>query len=433
MKTVDPYYEWLGIPPKDQPPNHYRLLGLELFEENRSVIDSAANRQMSFIKEYQAGADSELSQKLLNELSAARLCLLSASAKAAYDTQLRAQLRLQAAPAPVVPIPPSIRWRKESDSPPPLAPPDGRVPPSPLANANPLSAATGLDARPVPTSLDAKPTVVTRRWPGIGRQSKTGPSVLAVATAVVAVVTAVVAAILGFVMARSFGPEPSHPNDAVAHAQEQQPANMEEPEASVAEPVTASEPPTFSPPSEPDPEPARTAEPVDSQLPPPTMAVPITPKATQAVVPLGPVIVVESAEPAPASMKQPVLSPVIGPAAELPTITAPLPPPPVETLEQADKRLQAAAEQASSSTEHQAVAQELLSLADRAILDSQIELAKRVIERALAAARKSESDDLVKQATLVWSELEQPLTDEVKERARQRLRRKNETGFEQEP
>ena len=45
MKTVDPYYEWLGIPPKDQPPNHYRLLGLELFEENRSVIDAAANRR----------------------------------------------------------------------------------------------------------------------------------------------------------------------------------------------------------------------------------------------------------------------------------------------------------------------------------------------------------------------------------------------------
>lgn len=22
----DPYHKWLGIPPKDQPPNHYRLL-----------------------------------------------------------------------------------------------------------------------------------------------------------------------------------------------------------------------------------------------------------------------------------------------------------------------------------------------------------------------------------------------------------------------
>ena len=28
----DPYYRWLGIPPGEQPPNHYRLLGVQLFE-----------------------------------------------------------------------------------------------------------------------------------------------------------------------------------------------------------------------------------------------------------------------------------------------------------------------------------------------------------------------------------------------------------------
>ncbi len=244
---------------------------------------------------------------------------------------------------------------------------------------------------------------------------------LAVATGLMA---ATLAIILAFVLASSRRAEPTSPVDPVVQGPRELPAKTENPRSTpfVAEPVTASEPPTFSPLSEPNPEPARTAEPVDSQLPPPTMAVPTTPKATQAVVPLGPVIVVESAEPVPASMKQPVLSPVIGPSAELPTTTAPLPPPPVETLEQADKRLQAAAEQASSSAEHQAVGQELLSLADNAILDSQIELAKRIIERALAAARKSESDDLVKQVTSLWIELEQPLTDEVKQKARQRLR-----------
>lgn len=91
-KKFDPYYEWLGIPPKDQPPNHYRLLGIELFEENRNVIDTAANRQMSFIKEYQAGPHSELTQRLLNELAAARLCLLNKEQKAAYDEALRAKL-----------------------------------------------------------------------------------------------------------------------------------------------------------------------------------------------------------------------------------------------------------------------------------------------------------------------------------------------------
>jgi hypothetical protein len=88
-KTRDPYYQWLGIPPKDQPANHYRLLGLEIFEENRDVIAAAADRQMSFVKSYQCGEDSELSQKVLNELSAARLCLLNPQKKADYDKELR--------------------------------------------------------------------------------------------------------------------------------------------------------------------------------------------------------------------------------------------------------------------------------------------------------------------------------------------------------
>lgn len=93
----DPYYEWFGIPPKDQPPNLYRLLGIELFEENRRVIDTAANRQMSFIKEYQAGEHSELTQRILNELSTARLRLLNKETKAAYDKDLRDALKTKEA------------------------------------------------------------------------------------------------------------------------------------------------------------------------------------------------------------------------------------------------------------------------------------------------------------------------------------------------
>ena len=33
--TLDPYHRWLGIQPKDQPPNHYRLLGVELSNPTR--------------------------------------------------------------------------------------------------------------------------------------------------------------------------------------------------------------------------------------------------------------------------------------------------------------------------------------------------------------------------------------------------------------
>ena len=43
----DPYHKWLGIAPKDQPPHHYRLLGIDAFEDDRDVIDSAANRVMT--------------------------------------------------------------------------------------------------------------------------------------------------------------------------------------------------------------------------------------------------------------------------------------------------------------------------------------------------------------------------------------------------
>ena len=37
----DPYREWLDIPPADQPPNYYRLLGLSLYEGDCAAIAHA--------------------------------------------------------------------------------------------------------------------------------------------------------------------------------------------------------------------------------------------------------------------------------------------------------------------------------------------------------------------------------------------------------
>ena len=90
----DPYYKWLGIPPKDQPPTRYRLLAVNLFEADPDVIDAAANRQMSFLQQKATGEHAAESQKLLNEVSAARLCLLNAEKKAAYDCTLKQELRV---------------------------------------------------------------------------------------------------------------------------------------------------------------------------------------------------------------------------------------------------------------------------------------------------------------------------------------------------
>jgi hypothetical protein len=84
-EPFDPYHQWLGIPPEEQPPNHYRLLGIQLFEQNREVIQNTADRQMAHLRSFQSGPRAAQSQKLLNEVAAAKLCLLSPDKKAAYD------------------------------------------------------------------------------------------------------------------------------------------------------------------------------------------------------------------------------------------------------------------------------------------------------------------------------------------------------------
>lgn len=99
----DPYYLWLGIPPHEQPPNHYRLLGVALYEANASVIDSAASRQSTYLHSVATGPQRQASQKLLTEIAAARRTLLNAESKQAYDADLKSRIE-SAMPKPVVPI-----------------------------------------------------------------------------------------------------------------------------------------------------------------------------------------------------------------------------------------------------------------------------------------------------------------------------------------
>jgi hypothetical protein len=89
----DPYHVWLGIPPQEQPPNHYRLLGVALFEVQAEVIETAADRQMAHLRTFQSGKHSAVSQRLLNEVSAARVCLLNSAKRVEYDERLRKRLQ----------------------------------------------------------------------------------------------------------------------------------------------------------------------------------------------------------------------------------------------------------------------------------------------------------------------------------------------------
>lgn len=89
---IDLYHKWLGIPPHEQPPNFYRLLGVAPFESDADVIANAADARMAHVKTFQTGAFSLVSQRLLNEIALAKISLLTPVKKAEYDRHLRLQI-----------------------------------------------------------------------------------------------------------------------------------------------------------------------------------------------------------------------------------------------------------------------------------------------------------------------------------------------------
>ena len=153
MSDFDPYYQWLAISPQYQPPNYYRLLGVELFESNSDVILNAAYQRMAHIRSFQIGKHADLSQKLLNELAAAKICLLNPIKKAAYDRQVRQRSAVPETPLPVL-VP-------DTD---------------------------GLDFFGMPTFTpgeisEASITSEARREPGVRRKKRKGPSPLGIVVA----------------------------------------------------------------------------------------------------------------------------------------------------------------------------------------------------------------------------------------------------------
>ncbi|MEQ8787775.1 MAG: LITAF-like zinc ribbon domain-containing protein [Pirellulaceae bacterium] len=113
MDAFDPYYKWLGIPPEEQPPNHYRLLGLRIFEQDSDVIESAAEQRMMLLRSRQSGPNASACQRLLNEIAAAMNCLLDRETRTQYnaglqgDTNERALAPPTSAPGSAIPLPTS--------------------------------------------------------------------------------------------------------------------------------------------------------------------------------------------------------------------------------------------------------------------------------------------------------------------------------------
>ncbi len=143
-QRFDPYHRWLGIPPHLQPPDYYRLLGLEQYEPDADVIEEAADRQMAHVRSKATGQRVEIAQNLLNELAVARACLLNAVKKRAYDEQLRAKDAEHPSPGrlretPLRPPPPVGAPQIERSQPVAEAPPPRPPKPRDVQTATPPS------------------------------------------------------------------------------------------------------------------------------------------------------------------------------------------------------------------------------------------------------------------------------------------------------
>lgn len=144
QQDFDPYYHWLGIPPHEQPPNHYRLLGISLFEADARVIGNAADQRMLLLRSFQTGPNAMLAQPLMSQVEIARATLLTPGERASYDRLLYSiqqqavanqqaayQHHYQPAPPPAVPAPHMAHQQAHapatnayySAEPPPIAPP----------------------------------------------------------------------------------------------------------------------------------------------------------------------------------------------------------------------------------------------------------------------------------------------------------------------
>ncbi len=90
--SFNPYQVWFDIPRVDQPPNHYRLLGLELYEASKTKIEDAVTARAEFLSAISMGKHVAHAQRILNEVAMSRICLLDPVKKRDYDKKLREQV-----------------------------------------------------------------------------------------------------------------------------------------------------------------------------------------------------------------------------------------------------------------------------------------------------------------------------------------------------
>ena len=77
-------------PPEEQPPNHYRLLGIKLLENDTQVIADAALKATALLRQYQLSSKADYSQRLLERWLLLKPAWPILKEKGEYDLQQKA-------------------------------------------------------------------------------------------------------------------------------------------------------------------------------------------------------------------------------------------------------------------------------------------------------------------------------------------------------
>ena len=87
-EPFDPYRDWLGIDSQGNAVDHYRILSVPRFEGDPRKILAAVNAAVARLEKIDPASYPLERLRLMDELQAAKRCLLNPAAKSQYDAAL---------------------------------------------------------------------------------------------------------------------------------------------------------------------------------------------------------------------------------------------------------------------------------------------------------------------------------------------------------
>lgn len=363
------YEKWLGIRKEHQPPSLYRLLAIDTFESDTDIIANAADSRMGFVRQFQVGENAKLSAEILNELARAQVTLLNPQKKAAYDAQLRASLSSTAGK--------ELDEERESQSLKVAIPLEIAPGVKPILRARKLEpvkpAPEGGQA--APANVDLESLVSGPAATGSGKRQANAGKPANPMLAIIAAGTIGAGCLIGVLVYVYSSGRPTLPDQ---NANAAPPGNQAKAEAAA---------------------PSQNGHAKGSGKQVPASAEAVT------------------AGPVEAGGKSPAVA------------VLPKPTPRADSVQPYDndhlardvKQITSLSKAVKTPDESRGVAEKAIVLADRAIVLGKADTAKEVAVLSLAAARIAESLPLARRATVLLIQLQSPLSDALREKAKKRL------------